>query len=561
MKKRKKQKIAAAPGRPWSGTLLRAVALWLLAALLIAVPLYMRDAYFHLIEAKSQVCLWLTLPAVAIGCAALVINRFQVRTLPGRIRLDWACAKILLVFLLVWKLAATWFSYDQRASFYGTVGWHAGSLLEGTLILCTLLIARGVTEGSGEKASVRDKAAKGEKAAVVGPAGALDPASGFSASRLTFIFCGAVALANAWIFLMAAVQSAGVDIGLLLNRIDRKYFYTYLATIGQKNSYAGYLCLVGPLFWGMYIARRDRWSRIITGLLSLLSLLSVILCESDSVYAGIGIAAVFMLPFCFRTGARLRRTGHIFLMYGLCLLFVGSSPLFAEKVARMRDLSALMLTAPCVVGVLAAGIVLTALGRSEQEGYGKQQNHGEQQGLSGLEGHSEQPSRRLRFLAWILELVLILAIAAVCKQVTAEFDDTWGTRRGLYWRMAWEYFEKLPVGRKITGIGQELLSLVYVSLRVDKGINVLAVHSEPLQILLTEGIVGASLYLAFWAAMIGLYLRRRMWERDGGAFFFPLAAYLGQSLFCSVYPVTAAVFSAMAGLFLAEVRRGSQERA
>ena len=36
----------------------------------------------------------------------------------------------------------------------------------------------------------------------------------------------------------------------------------------------------------------------------------------------------------------------------------------------------------------------------------------------------------------------------------------------------------------------------------------------------------------------------------GSVFFFPLAAYWGQSLFCTVYPVTAVAFSFMAGLYL-----------
>ena len=38
-------------------------------------------------------------------------------------------------------------------------------------------------------------------------------------------------------------------------------------------------------------------------------------------------------------------------------------------------------------------------------------------------------------------------------------------------------------------------------------------------------------------------------------FFFPLAVYFGQSLFCSVYPVTAVMFSVMTGLFLAYYRK------
>ncbi len=505
-------------------------AIWLLAGLLAVVPLYMQNMYFDLIEAKARITLIVTIPAVLVGCAAclteLLLQKKGQASQDQRERLSLRPETLLLLAILLWKLAATWFSYDRQGSFYGTIGWHAGSLLEGALILSTLLIAGAVR--------FPDLTGAMKQTGALRQTGATEP-TGTLADRITGIVLWAVAAVNAFILLMAAIQSAGVDLFKLLDRIDRMYFYTYLATIGQKNSFAGYLCLTGPLFWGLYAVRRDRRGRIAVGILSFLSLLGVILCESDSVYAGIGIALLFMLPFYFRTGERMQRAAHLLLMYGICLLLVGGCPLYAQKVSRMRDISAAMLTPSCVTAVLTAGILLLMAGRRAT-------------------GQQEQQPRWVLYLLRTLELLLIAAIVAAVVYVAAHFDDDWGTRRGLYWRMAWEYYLKLPAGRKITGMGQELLALVYVGLRAERGINVLAVHCEPLQILLTEGIVGAGLYLAFWGAMIGLYLRHKMRESDGGIFLFPLAAYLGQSLFCSVYPVTAAVFSAMAGLYLAQVR-------
>jgi hypothetical protein len=47
-----------------------------------------------------------------------------------------------------------------------------------------------------------------------------------------------------------------------------------------------------------------------------------------------------------------------------------------------------------------------------------------------------------------------------------------------------------------------------------------------------------------------LFFEKKLWRRRSAIFFFPLAAYWGQSLFCTVYPITAVVFSIMTGLYI-----------
>ena len=75
-------------------------------------------------------------------------------------------------------------------------------------------------------------------------------------------------------------------------------------------------------------------------------------------------------------------------------------------------------------------------------------------------------------------------------------------------------------------------------------------HNDPLQILLAQGFVGIGLYIAFWARMTAMFFKKKLWKTNAAVFFFPLAAYWGQSMFCTVYPVTAAVFSFMAGMYI-----------
>ena len=116
--------------------------------------------------------------------------------------------------------------------------------------------------------------------------------------------------------------------------------------------------------------------------------------------------------------------------------------------------------------------------------------------------------------------------------------------------IGWEYFCKLPLRKKMTGIGPEMIFTAYRAHLAETGDNVVTAHSDILQVLLAQGIVGLVLYIAFWGHLLALFFRKRLRKSNTAVFFFPLAAYWGQSLFCTVYPVTAAAFSFMAGLYL-----------
>ena len=108
----------------------------------------------------------------------------------------------------------------------------------------------------------------------------------------------------------------------------------------------------------------------------------------------------------------------------------------------------------------------------------------------------------------------------------------------------------IPLRNKLIGIGPELLIVLYKDIRDASGLTVVSAHCEPLQVLLTQGIVGLGLYFAYWGYMLKLFFGRKLWKTSTAPFFFPLAAYWGQSIFCSVYPVTAVLFSFVSGMYI-----------
>lgn len=215
-------------------------------------------------------------------------------------------------------------------------------------------------------------------------------------------------------------------------------------------------------------------------------------------------------------------------MYSLCLLLTRYLPVFSGKTAKFKGISKAMVASPVAEIILVSAIVLYFFGWK----------------LLG--------SKVGKYILIAIELAAVVLICAYAVRTARNFNDKWGTNRGMTWRVGWEQFLKFPLRNKLVGIGPEMLVTVYAQMRAATGRNVVSAHCEPLQILLTQGIIGLCIYIAFWGYLLKLFVTKKFWKSEKAIFFFPLVAYWGQSIFCSVYPITAVLFSFAAGMYLKE---------
>ena len=465
------------------------IALYLGTVSLILVPLYIKGSYFGLIELKARVFLFTAIPAVLLA-AVLAAAGFILDG--GRHRKPVNVSAVLLSIIGLWSLFSSLMSQDPIQSVTGSRGWKVGSLMTVVLILVTIIVSRLFHFHS-------------------------------------YLLLPVMA-ANIFINALAVVQSSGVNAFGLQNGLIEEQYYGYLSTIGNANSYSGYLCLILPLFWGAFLSCKERMTELLYGLFAVLGFMGLIMAETDSAYAGIGICLLFMLLFVFGSDDHaeqyLKRSSVLLVLYGGCLLFVRYFPLFEGKRAEFAGLSWRMLCSPVPEIMLLSGILLyLSAGRLIR-------------------------SKKERYLLIALEAVIMAAIGFFIVSTILNFNDGWGSGRGVIWRICWEYFCKLPLRYKITGIGPEMVFLAFRTYLAETGRNVVTSHSDIMQVLLTQGIVGLMLYITFWGYLTALFFRKKIWKSNTAVFFFPLAAYWGQSLFCTVYPVTAAAFSFMAGMYL-----------
>ncbi len=465
------------------------IAVYLGIVSLILVPLCIKGSYFGLIELKARAFLYAAVPAVLLAAVLAAAGIFFDG---DRRKNSVRKSAILLLIIGLWSLFSSFMSISPELSLTGSRGWKVGSIMTVVLILTTIIVSGNLQ---------------------------------FHSYMLLPIMA-----VNIFINALAVIQSAGINVFGLQNGLIKEQYYVYMTTIGNSNSYSGYLCLLLPLFWGAFLSCKERATELLYGLFAAVGFMGLIMAESDSSYAGIGICLLFMLLFVFGSDDHaeqyLKRSSVLLVLYGGCLLFVRYFPMFEAKRAEFAGLSWKMLCSPVPEILISCGILLYLLaGRLIQ-------------------------SKKERYLLIALEALIIVTICGFAVSLVMNFNDGWGNGRGEIWRISWEYFCKLPLRYKITGIGPEMVFQAFIAHLAETGSNVVTAHSDIMQVLLTQGIVGLALYFAFWGYLTALFFRKKLWKSNTAVFFFPLAAYWGQSLFCTVYPITAAVFSFMAGLYL-----------
>lgn len=524
------------------------LAIYLIGVSALIVPVYIRYGYLHLIEEKASLYLHLSVPALLSAAIVFAVSAvFSVKKegisslcrAPGGIRGRFF---VILTSIAAWSLISSSLAADRKASFLGTMGWSMGSLTLCVLICSTICIAawfpfpRGdvFEDSSGRGVNVCSDAGARKSEAARGVFTHVcerkSMAASMKESGLPKCFMIPAVAVHALIFLFAIIQASGRDPFAFLSMIDHHYYYSYLSTIGQKNCFSGYLCLLLPVFFGLFMQSEDRLYTAIYGLFSAMGLFCAAVADSDSLYAGFGICVFFMISFALAGRQRAVRASILLFIFGICLLAAGYLPFFADRVSNMQGISAAILGFPGAGCVLLAGGLLY---------------------LFSVRWMGDPDGKAVRILVFLIRAAVAAVIIAALLWGITHFSDSMGTNRGLIWRVGWEKFCKASVRQKLVGTGPEMLAVLYAELRISPGINVLSAHCEPLHILLTQGLIGLGLYLVFWGHMFLLWKENCGPEEDGNSiWFFPLAAYLGHSLFCPLYPVTAALFSAFSGLFL-----------
>ncbi len=477
----------------WSLLLKRYSADILFFGITIFIPLYMENGYLNLTQAKAHALYMVVVAAATVFIISLFCTNKDKRTTDNAPRLN-GLDFIVLGFALALSVSALFSQYIAEA-FWGNAGWNVGTLTMLLLILMYFIVSRY-----------------------------------YKSQINAWLFALA---ANVIIFLLTIIHSMGIDVLGLHANINPKQFYLYVSTVGNVNWLSGYLCMILPLLFVFFLLSTERTSMILYGAALILGILNILLCASESVFAGIWLCTFFALPFVCKESRHIQRLGALILAFGVCSLWIGVFPLFAAKRNSVNGLFSVILNWKtaliiCLLGCLCC-FVLPILWKKMSE-------------------------RLRRQVVIFLEIAIFLSSLVLLYNAFNSYSDSWGSYRGKIWNASIDLFQNFRLKDRLIGVGPELLVHYYDGL-TSYSLIVLTAHNEWLQWLLTTGVSGAVLWCSVFLWLMISYFRSHCWEQGKIAFFLPLTAYLGQAMVNSPNAMNIALFYLFLALYQNNIRK------
>lgn len=283
----------------------------------------------------------------------------------------------------------------------------------------------------------------------------------------------------------------GIDVFHLYDMIVKNERAAFLGTLGQINVVASFFCIFIPFWIGCYLFSKDRTSKLLFGIALFLSIMAGISSNSDSVFLGIVAAYLCYLWFAFMSTKRL----SAYLQCGsiLCLSFVVlkiftymTKTGYAVKWDKLQNLILNQYLLWIILAILlGAGSVF--LKREFAEGL----------------------LIKIRTIIFIIIAsgIIVAIIMGIANQHSEVgnmlqkyivFNDFWGTNRGYVWKRTVQLYGKLPIEKKLIGCGMGMFPQFFKIFHADAlkqfGYYFVDAHNEFLQFLVTTGIIGCISY-------------------------------------------------------------------
>ncbi len=457
-----------------TGQLLEYLLAVVTAVVCIAVPLYAKEGYDQIGNAKFEIYRnILRLGFVPLLMLAILYGVFWIL---GKHRWQLSITDgFVLAYLLSTTLAAALGGFYKDA-LWGAFGWNMGLFSQVSFVLLYLFLSR----------------------------------FGKHYRPVLTILCGVSAI----VFLLGSVHRLGIDpIGFYHGLTDSQ-MAQFLSTVGQATWYASYLIVVLPVGIGVFLYTESRIWKIVSGIYIAAGFCTLVTQNSDSAYFAL---AGFMLVFfwiCVKKRESLRR------FVAVCILFFLSGKVMSflmridpNPELKYDFLTSLVLDSALTWVFLAVCLALyVILWRRQDKAY------------------PVKTMLRVRWVvlagvgvvfAGIVGLIILQTGGLLPEEISQRlssvsyftWNESWGNGRGRIWSFAVRVFREESLPHKLMGIGPDCLSsyvAVYHREEIELywGQKVLTnAHNEWLNMLINGGIVGFISYAGIFVTAVKRFLR------------------------------------------------------
>ena len=433
-------------------------------------PFYTPNGLVNLGEAKSIFfCNW------SYICFAFLLFFTVIWLIGSRKKRSWkeVLQSISLTdWFVIMYLLVTFFSYllsnYRQDALFGFFGWRIGLVSQILFVLVYFYVSRFCNEGE---------------------------------NLFTMML-----FATGLVFLLGILHRFQVDPLGLYQGVGAPDRLKCLSTLGNTNWYCGFLCILIPLGMSCYLNAKSLGSRIYAGIFLAIAFASLVTQNSDSGF--LAITAIFLVVFwfCFSDNGRMKGFLEILLIMLASFKVMGILQTFYPERTAGLDAISYFLSKSLTTWIwlfLAGALygVFILLGKKEKINIAEW--------------------KTARNIVYVILLVMFVAVIGYIilnsKGLLPEkfgsggflfFNDTWGTNRGLIWRLSVGTFEQMPLYQKIIGAGPDCMDYVvkeYFTGEIENFygslVNFQSSHNEWLNTLLNGGILGAGTYLGIYISL------------------------------------------------------------
>lgn len=454
-----------------------------LAVVFTVLPIFFVNMYFNISQEKWACFILCSAVYIVIMLIALLLDDDDNCFKP--LFSHWSITEYALVAFLLAHVISTLISNDLISSFIGDDARYHGLSNIFVYAVVIIFIRRYFIKGS--------------------------------------VLINVLAIVGAFVSFTAVCQYLTWDPIGMYEGVTVESVHRMISTIGNRNIFAGYLSMILPLSIYLYISSASAAKRITYGIFLALGFAGAIAGNSDSVYIGVGAGLVIMLAAGGLSASQFKRIPGAFAWGSMgAYLILTAAHVLRDRGYEIRPSQGFtayftnntqILLRTCLVCLILYVFFC----------------------LVFKNNNSETPliGKKMRM---VNTTALVGSIGFLFVYVFSKFPfpDEFGSYRGFIWRLSINDFKSLPLFRKLFGYGPESLLQIYNNKYYDEMIDVTGVlydnvHCEPLEYLITTGIVGFAAYMILAVSIICKLYKKAATDSESYLYLVPVFAYFAQS--------------------------------
>lgn len=369
------------------------------------------------------------------------------------------------------------------------------------------------------------------------------------------------------VYQLAIWQRFSIDPLGMYEGLGPEYIEKFLSTLGQTTWFSSYAVLIFPLSVYYYWNDDRRWVRILAGIVMALGFGSLCTAHSDSGYVAYVLILMVFFWFSLESNKKFARFLEILLIGLGSFRIIGIMQIcFPEKLIQLIaedqkisffiTQSNLMLAALLIVAALY-GVYYKFCSSTWKEV--KRTGERKTRQKNGA-AEPKKPEFEISRFLWLRKLMVVAAAAVLLGVVLAivfttkkmlpdalagfynvgffNFNDDWGNCRGFNWRMSLKAISNASFKDMMIGVGPDCFAMSmdkYCAQEVAdfwQGMKLACAHNEFLNMLVTQGVLGAAAYIGIFVSFIVRCTKsgKEIWTVV--PFSAAALAYMGHNFFC-----------------------------